>query len=244
VPESPGEVPGLRSLRRICLPWTALAYYSIHLIDFDLASFKPEAFARCGVAMPDCIAASVPSRQADFFFGRLAAQQALRCLGRQSDQIGIGAAREPRWPPGVAGSITHCLGRAAAVALPAHAADGVGIDLETVVDETSRSALIDTVFSGGDSAVVRDTTLPLDTAVTLVFSAKESIFKALFPQVGSYFDFTVAGLLKIDSKSQVMSFELREALGSTLRAGTRMAVAYQLVDVRTVATVYVHRPHR
>lgn len=72
----------------------------------------------------------VDKRRREFRTVRLCARRALRELGLPSVAVLPGEHREPLWPPGVVGSMTHCTGcRAAAVA---HSRDlvTVGIDAE------------------------------------------------------------------------------------------------------------------
>jgi 4'-phosphopantetheinyl transferase EntD len=60
---------------------------------------------------------AVDSRLREFATGRSCARQALAGLGLAPAPILRGAKREPLWPAGIVGSITHCRGyRAAAVA--------------------------------------------------------------------------------------------------------------------------------
>jgi 4'-phosphopantetheinyl transferase EntD len=76
------------------------------------------------------ISQAVEKRRREFRTVRLCARRALRELGLPPVAVLPGEHREPVWPPGVVGSMTHCTGyRAAAVA---HSPDlvTVGIDAE------------------------------------------------------------------------------------------------------------------
>ena len=79
------------------------------LLDFDASRHTPAAFAQAAIACPAEIARSAPKRQAEFLCGRIAAHEAMRRLGIEywRAPIGIGRSREPLWPHGVAGSISH-----------------------------------------------------------------------------------------------------------------------------------------
>src|ERR1700679_1440183 len=79
----------------------------VHLITFDIEYFCPEAFAATGIACPPSVARAVRSRQAEFFFGRLAARSVLAALNAPPGEVSVGASREPVWPPGIVGSISH-----------------------------------------------------------------------------------------------------------------------------------------
>lgn len=66
----------------------------------------------------DLVAKAVEGRRREFITARRCARSALATLGSPaSGPIRPGPRREPLWPTGVVGSITHCAGyRAAAVA--------------------------------------------------------------------------------------------------------------------------------
>ncbi|CCJ91504.1 4'-phosphopantetheinyl transferase [enterobactin] siderophore [Cronobacter turicensis 564] len=50
-----------------------------------------------------------------------------------------------------------------------------------------------------ERAVLARAPLPFASALTLAFSAKESLFKALFPQVGDWFGFECANVVALDA---------------------------------------------
>ena len=73
---------------------------------------------------------AVNGRRREFVTARRCARQALTALGLPATAIPAGPDRQPQWPSGVAGSITHCPGyRAAAVAMGTEVAS-LGIDAE------------------------------------------------------------------------------------------------------------------
>src|SRR5205085_10695460 len=113
-------------------------------------------------------------RRRDFTVARGCARRALGQLGIPPAAILPGPRREPRWPSGVVGSITHCPGyRAAAVARRAELASG-GIDAE--VAGPLPEGVLDKVTLPEERARMR--VLP-GTGVAwdrVVFSAKESVY--------------------------------------------------------------------
>jgi len=206
------------------------------MVGFDVAAFQPRAFAVATVICPGDVARSVAKRQAEFFFGRLAAVQALAALGCMEANVPVGASREPVWPRGIIGSISHSAGLAAAVAMTDGAWRGVGIDIETVVDDAVQPALLATAVSQQEVELLRATGLPFNTALTTVFSAKESLFKAAFNQVGRYVDFSAARLRSFDPTTGQLVFEIEEDLCDAMRPGTLCRLAYRLLAAGIVIT--------
>jgi len=139
-----------------------------------------------------CIAGAVASRRAEFRTGRYCARTALACLGAAPTAILRGPSGEPLWPAGVIGSITHCAGyRAAAVAHDTDLA-GIGIDAERnaplAADMVELISLPrERVMLAGLAAVRPDVAWD-----RLLFSAKESVYKACFPLTGETLGFRSA----------------------------------------------------
>ena len=146
--------------------------------DGSLVSSMPEE-------IPDARRA-VERRRREYTIGRSCARRALRKLAVGDVPILRGAAREPLWPPGIVGSITHCAGYcAAAVAIGARIVT-VGIDAEShgrlppgVLEQVSLPAERARI-AAGPPGVHWD---------CLLLSAKESVFKAYFPLAREWLGF-------------------------------------------------------
>ena len=61
------------------------------------------------------VARAVDKRRREFAAGRACARRALEQLGLPASPILAGPRREPLWPPGVVGALTHCRGIAAII---------------------------------------------------------------------------------------------------------------------------------
>jgi len=140
---------------------------------------RSAATPRAGAPVPAhaeeraAVAGAGPERRQDFFAGRWCAHQALAALGADAGPVSVGARREPLWPAGVAGSITHAQGWAAAGVAWASEVWGLGIDLE---------ALEPPLDSAVERLVLTDVERRRQAPAKIVFSAKECVFKCLFPR--------------------------------------------------------------
>lgn len=107
------------------------------------------------------------------------------------------------WPDGVVGSITHCEGYRAAAAAHAVRVAALGIDAEP--DQPLPRGVLMIVSSSAERERLRW----LPPAVCwdrLLFSAKESIYKAWFPLTGRYLDFAEVDLvIRCDSTPRAAS---------------------------------------
>jgi 4'-phosphopantetheinyl transferase EntD len=182
----------------------------------------------------------VPQRQAEYFYGRLCARSALAELGIAGFSVGTGQLRQPLWPEGVAGSITHSRSLAASLVLPASRCNGVGIDIEEVPEDCS-VFLSGLVFSPAELACLRsiEHRLPFAAACAIGFSAKESFFKAVSTHVGYYFDFDALRLDAIDTHTGIVSFTVQQHLSDAWQPGRRCAMRYQQIAPGHVLTVFL-----
>lgn len=135
------------------------------------------------------IAGWVPQRQREFVTARRCAHEALHLLGVVPTAIGRGPDRAPQWPDGVVGSITHCDDYRAAAVARRIAFASLGIDAEPL--RALPSTVLDVVLTAEEVEQLArlrtdEATLPWET---LVFSAKESTYKALYPLTGRWLDF-------------------------------------------------------
>ncbi len=208
-------------------------------VQFAPTAIDAGRFRAAGIECPAHIASAVPKRQAEFFHGRLCAQTAMRLLRQDAPQVGIGRMREPLWPADLIGSITHAADMAAALVLPASLGyDGVGIDIETVLSDDGAREVRAVVANDGESRYLAtfDEALGPNVPLTLLFSAKESFFKAVHGAVRRYFNFDALELERIDLSTLSMHFRVREDLGPGLRPGARCVVHFRLLDATHAAT--------
>ncbi|GAB7039616.1 MULTISPECIES: 4'-phosphopantetheinyl transferase family protein [Catenuloplanes] len=137
------------------------------------------------------VARAVEKRRREFVTGRWCARRALATLGLPESPIVPGERGAPGWPPGVVGAITHCAGYRAAVAARTGEIRSLGIDAEP--DEPLPAGVLELV------------SLPEERLWTesagrgphwdrLLFSAKESVYKAWFPLARRWLGFEEARL--------------------------------------------------
>lgn len=182
------------------------------------------ALAGEGWSLPEALSAALPKRKAEFMAGRKCAAAALRNAGCESlAPLGRDAEGVPCWPEGWLGAITHSHGLAAAAAAPRGPLLGIGLDAEAWMKAARAERLKGRILCPGEDAL-RPASMSFAEFVTLVFSAKESLFKALYPQVGRYFGFHAAELLALGEGA--LRLRLTEALAEGLPAGAELSGRY------------------
>ena len=175
--------------------------------------------------LPDAIRDSAPSRRREFGAGRLCAAHAARRAGA-SDPVVIGRKqRQPVWPDGLVGSITHSASVAGAACARRTGYRGVGIDIETIA--RMRLELHATVLTAreADLAAARAVCSPY---AARAFCAKEAGYKAINPTTGQFIGFKEAEIDFDDPDASVTPFTIRylgdHAGSRALHAGRGISV--------------------
>ena len=157
------------------------------------------------------VANAVPSRRAEFTAGRTCARAALRSLGLPDVAILADERRAPLWPDGVVGSITHGAGLTAAAVAWRRDIGMLGIDVEQAGDLDDDAAIVVTPEEHQRASNELGT-----DAGRVLFSAKESVYKAWYPATGRWLDFhdvvvTIKrdGSFTVDADDRVILTSLR-----------------------------------
>jgi 4'-phosphopantetheinyl transferase EntD len=138
------------------------------------------------------IARSVEKRQRSFTAVRACARRALAKLGIPPAPILHGEHGCPTWPDGIVGSMTHCDGYCAAAVARSTEMTALGIDAEP--HHPLPEGVLDVIAHPEELSHFADLriTTPQICWDRLLFSAKESTYKAWFPQTHCWLNFEEA----------------------------------------------------
>ncbi len=157
-----------------------------------------DSFQLADIPLPATLKTAVAKRKAEYLAGRWCARTGLQGFG-VTGIPGVNEDRSPRWPEGMIGSITHSHGIAEVLVANAGLWLTVGLETEQWVNPERASRLEKELFTDYERQQLNLMT-PLQRAnrLTLIFSAKESLFKALYPLTGKRFYFHDAERRKPD----------------------------------------------
>lgn len=185
------------NLLRTLLPLSvAVVEMGEHPVEFDIFPQEEAVVAR-----------SVDKRRREFAAVRRCARRALARLGYAPVPILPGERGAPVWPVGVVGSMTHCEGYAAAALAHSDQVATLGVDAEP--HGPLPDGVLDLVALPPEAALVARLTAqrPDIHWDRLLFSAKESVYKAWFPLMRTWLGFEQARI-EIDPVWQRFSAQL------------------------------------
>jgi enterobactin synthetase component D len=190
--------------------------------------------------LPPSLSRASPKRKTEYLSGRECAVAALRTAGCEANAAvppAMGEDRLPQWPSGWLGCITHSHGEAIAAVSRADATRLLGIDVERLIDPASVEGIAALVALDGELAQFSACTQ--SQALTILFSAKESLYKALYPEVQHFMDFSAARITAFAPGALVL--RLVEDWHPAWRAGSQFSLRYALRGDRVYTVLHLAR---
>jgi enterobactin synthetase component D len=190
------------------------------------------------IPLPSQLKNAVARRRREFIGGRLCAREALTILGAAHVDIPMGADRSPIWPAGFVGSITHAEGMAFAAVARTEQAQSLGLDVETTMSRETALELAPILATANEYDRLLKSPWDHPLLTTIIFSAKETIFKCLYPIIKRQFDFTDVEINSIDPKDGTFGFSLNRPISELFPLAThhrgRVAIIDELVHTGLV----------
>lgn len=189
---------------------------------FDVNAYNDSLYEYVNIFHPISIQKAINKRKAEFLAGRYVAQKALLSLGVFEHNIHIGTHRSPSWPDHYIGSITHSNEIAICAVVRNKHYIALGIDIEECLEMSFINEIIHTIIDNEEQQLLKNSPLKFIEAVTIAFSGKESLFKALYPLVGEYFDFKAVKIIKISPDVGQMIFQIQKKLSPKFTVGVNI----------------------
>ncbi|MCL1125679.1 4'-phosphopantetheinyl transferase family protein [Shewanella surugensis] len=225
---------------------TSLQQHFPHMTDvillscqFDINAFQPSLFSQHQIALPSKLEKAVPKRQAEFLAGRFLAKTCFTDLSLPYKEIINGSDRCPIWPKNIIGTITHSNETAACAITTAANIVALGIDLEYDINVKTCEDIYKSIINEQEETFLRSLNCPFNQVMTLVFSAKESIYKALYPKIKQFFNFDAVTITALNLEQQVLTLELSKDWSSTFQQGQRFECHYLRFERSFLTTITV-----
>lgn len=210
---------------------------SMFQASFDQGAYSDALLGAIGDGYGVFVDKAVTKRKAEFVAGRYCAHQALSALGVAPGLIGIAEARNPVWPRGIVGSISHSHGYAISATAKRSSKLMLGLDVEDMVAPQTAKRLEASVINDDELDLLRQAPRP-EALFTLIFSVKESFYKAAYPWVKRYFGFKAISVTGVTWKSGCLDFSINEYLGGIFKPGMVFSAAFKTMDDKRIVTYF------
>ncbi len=201
----------------------AVAVVETRAPEIDESLLWPEEAAELG--------AVAEKRRWDFVSGRRCARLAMVALGCQAEPVLVGERREPKWPGGVVGSITHTRdadGSSYAAAAVARRGTCLGLGVDAEPDQALPDEVVDRILHGPELDWATTTT-DVANPGRLIFCVKEATYKVWYPLAGRWLGFGDVDVT-VDAGAGSFDVEIRVD-GPTGRLSGRYRVGEGLIVV-------------
>lgn len=183
---------------------------------------------------------SCKKRRQEFKAGRIQAQNILRRLGVKRSPILSGKLRDPLWPEGIVGSISHCDKYCLVAAAKTKDYCSIGIDIENndpLPGDLERFVCTPIEIEWIRSLKGKDSLLSWSK---IIFSAKESAYKCISPILQNFIDFKEAQItFTWPGTAFKVNIASKYENSSTFYHSSYINGAFQIIDgyVFTMATL-------
>ncbi len=166
--------------------------------EFDLQHWHADLHQAWQLPLPAPLQSAVNKRKAEHLASRWLVQQRIAQLGIPHFILRNAPDRSPLWPAGIQASLSHT--HNVAVVAATREPLCVGVDIEQIMAEETADETAEMLMSAAEKQRLLAQPLPFAQAATLLFSLKESLYKALWPQLHQPMDFHQAEVVELDIK--------------------------------------------
>ncbi|MFC0821281.1 4'-phosphopantetheinyl transferase family protein [Moraxella marmotae] len=178
-------------------------------------NIKKHHFWLFDIFIPKKFDSMAQKRKRDYFFSRKCAKTLLMLMGCREHRIKLHnkADGQIMWPFGFIGSISHTQGCAMACIGLKNTTHYLGVDIERPMEQSVTTQIFALIShcSQADAlqAYCSQLRLPANIVTTIIFSAKESFFKAIYPIDNRLFNFSDIKVVKITNKTVFLKLSIQ-----------------------------------
>jgi len=205
---------------------------------FDPQKYHDALALKWGIPLPARLQQAVIKRRAEYLASRLLARSVMAELGIDDFILTNAPDRSPLWPAGIQASLSHSNGIVVVAATRQPCA--VGVDVEQLMSESTAQETATLLMNEQEQVMLQTQPVSFSAAATLLFSLKESVYKALWPQLHQPMDFLDAALVSVDFAQQSATLRLTQHVGERFARGTLLEADFMWQE-NQVITLVTHR---
>lgn len=208
---------------------------AIYQCEFNKERYRDDYFQLLGINFSSTVSSAVVKRKSEFLAGRYCCKKALASIGIHNFDVVVGENRAPKWPAGVKGAISHNSHHAMVAITERTDILGIGIDIESVMSTKTMNDIKDAILREEEHHLLYVPQARAVVVSSLIFSIKESFFKAAYPSTGYYFDFDAITVDKIDYEAKRFYLTVKQDLNPQVRPGMKFDGLFDFVDEQVIS---------
>lgn len=202
---------------------------------FDPQKYHDDLAVEWGIPLPARLQQAVSKRRAEYLASRLLVRSVMAELGIPDFVLTNAPDRSPCWPAGVQASLSHSDG--VVVVTATRQPWAVGVDVEQSMSETTAIETAGLLMNEREHQLLRMLPVSFNAAATLLFSLKESLYKALWPQLRQPMDFLDAALMSVDFAQQRATLQLNQHFGGCFTQGMLLEASFLWRDTQVITLI-------
>lgn len=192
-----------------CLGSGERLYLQQHIVAYILDIAQITALRRpYQLDCPAYLKDAATSRLDEFFAGRIVAEAILRQHFCCYSAVTSKTTRLPIWPQGLSGCISHTQDKLLVIVSEKY--QYIGVDLQSLIMPETAQQIATLILTPSEQQLGQGLIqqgLDFTQFLSLIFSMKESLYKAVYPVVQTYIDFLEVELTDINIGQQTARFE-------------------------------------
>lgn len=204
---------------------------------FDQRHWRIDLHQRWLLPLPAALANAVVKRQSEHLASRWLARKVLVQFGVPDFVLRNATDRSPCWPAGIQASLSHSHNQVVMVATREPLA--VGVDVEQVMSDDTARETAEMLMNSQERMLLEQLALPFAQGATLLFSLKESLYKALWPQLHQPMDFSQAELRAADLTTGTARLRLTADFGHGFNRDVALQARF-CCEAQRIITLVTH----
>ncbi|UIA95208.1 4'-phosphopantetheinyl transferase superfamily protein [Erwinia tracheiphila] len=204
------------------------------LASYNLLTYSEKLFSDLSVPFPAHLRQAVKKRCAEYLASRVCTRYALGLLGVKNFILQNDQDRVPVWPEGMVGALSHTDGFISLLVGNSSCGKLHGIDCEHIIQQERVDALRETIITADENHILQQGGLYGGVALTVAFSIKESLYKALFPHTRQFMDFKTAEITACSRDTNLISLQLTRPLSARFPTGRNFTGYFNIQDGRVL----------
>lgn len=210
-------------------------------VTFDVDAYDDQLFEQFDIELPIKLSTAIIKRKAEYLAGRYCSKMLLDERFFQDFDLQAGPGRAPCWPESIVGSISHVNDAAIAVVDSNTNLKTLGIDVEKFITPSVINTTSATILIKEELSLLKQCELDFSHAFTVAFSMKESLYKALYPQVQKFFDFHSAEVVSFSTEQRQISLKLTKTLSELYQEGDIFTGNYTIEGSHITTSILTHK---
>ncbi len=213
----------------------SVSLYACHF-DHNNSSFDLIKTPWGVINIPPSLHRATHKRKNEFLAGRYCTFKASQMLGWPILNLPINHDRSPLWPDDWVGSISHSANTAASIVGKKMHYLGLGLDVEQRVTKEITSTIKANVVTEEELNILQNIKTD-ELKIILLFSAKEAIYKAIYPTIKTFVDYHKVSCIAITNEQLI--FTLSSQHSRKLGGIKSLSVSYNVYKYNVVTTCII-----